>query len=75
MVDASEVIALSELLFVGDFTDRGPGSRGVLLMVRRLVDSGLAFAIMGNHEFNFVAYHSFDDRGERLRVDTSAHRA
>lgn len=64
-----------KLIFLGDFIDRGPHSRGVLRMVRRLVDSGLALAIMGNHEFNFISYHTFDDRGERLRLDTPANRA
>jgi hypothetical protein len=63
-----------KLLFLGDFIDRGPDSRGVLRMVRRLMDSRQALAIMGNHEFNFISYHTFDDRGERLRLDTPAHR-
>lgn len=63
------------LLFLGDYIDRGPDSRAVLGLVRRLVEEGTALAIMGNHEYNFIAYHSFDDNGNRLRLDTKGHRA
>lgn len=38
------------LVFVGDFTDRGPKSVDVLRMVRRLVEDGDALAVMGNHD-------------------------
>lgn len=62
-----------KLLFLGDFIDRGPDSRGVLRLVRRLVDSGAALAILGNHEFNFVAYHSFDEKGKPLRSHSEGH--
>lgn len=62
-----------KLLFLGDFIDRGPGSRGVLHLVRRLVDSGEALAIMGNHEFNFIAYHTRDEKGRYLRSHSDNH--
>jgi hypothetical protein len=58
------------LIFVGDLIDRGPASRGVLELVRRLVDSGVALVVMGNHEYNFVAYHTEDDAGNKLREHT-----
>lgn len=58
------------LIFVGDLIDRGPESRGVLELVRRLVDSGVALVVMGNHEYNFVAYHTEDDAGNKLRENT-----
>jgi hypothetical protein len=45
-------------LFVGDFIDRGPSQRGVIDIVRPMVDSGAALAVMGNHEFNAICYHS-----------------
>ena len=45
-------------IFVGDFIDRGPKIREVLQIVRRMVDAGTAQAVMGNHEFNAIAYHS-----------------
>jgi len=62
-----------KLLFLGDFIDRGPDSRGVLHLVRRLVDEGAAIAIMGNHEFNFVAYHTQDEKGRYLRSHSEGH--
>jgi hypothetical protein len=64
-----------KLIFVGDLIDRGPESRGVLHLVRRLVDSGQALVVMGNHEYNFIAYHTRDDEGNRLRLNTAGHRA
>lgn len=45
-------------LFVGDFIDRGPSQQGVIDIVRPMVDSGAALAVMGNHEFNAICYHS-----------------
>jgi hypothetical protein len=56
-----------KLVFLGDYIDRGPDSRGVLRLVRHLVDSGGALAIMGNHEFNFIAYQTQDENGHYLR--------
>lgn len=41
-------------VFVGDFCDRGPDSPGTLRLVRRLVESGRARAIAGNHELNLL---------------------
>lgn len=62
-----------KLLFLGDFTDRGPESRGVLHLVRRLVDSGQALAVMGNHELNFISYHTQDEQGRYLRSHSDDH--
>jgi len=42
------------LIFVGDLVDRGPDSPGVVSLVRDLVESGRAFAIIGNHELNLL---------------------
>jgi len=42
-------------LFVGDYIDRGPKIRETLEIVKAMVDSGNAFALMGNH-----AYHAFE---------------
>jgi len=44
-------------VFCGDFIDRGPQIRDVLKIVRNMVDSGHAQAIIGNHEFNAIAFH------------------
>lgn len=45
-------------VFVGDFIDRGPQIREVLALVRPMVDHGSALAVMGNHEFNGLCYHT-----------------
>lgn len=38
------------VVFVGDLTDRGPNSVGVLRRVMALVNAGKAMAVMGNHD-------------------------
>ncbi len=57
-------------IFVGDFIDRGPKQLETLDIVRRMVDAGSARAIMGNHEFNAIAWHTPDPDapGEYLRT-------
>lgn len=47
-------------LFVGDFIDRGPEQIETLTIVRNMVDAGAAKAVMGNHEFNAIAYYLRD---------------
>jgi len=44
-------------VFVGDFVDRGPDAPGSVRLVRSMVESGAARAIMGNHEWNMLAWH------------------
>jgi len=46
-----------QAIFVGDFIDRGPIQVGTVATVRRMVDAGSALAIMGNHEFNAIAWY------------------
>ena len=62
-----------KVVFLGDFIDRGPQIRRVLEIVRPMVESGHAFAVMGNHELNALAYHTEDrdSPGEHLRRRTS----
>ena len=43
-------------VFVGDLIDRGPEQVQLLQYVRRMVDSGHAHVVLGNHEFNAIAY-------------------
>ena len=47
-------------IFVGDFIDRGPRQLDSVMTVRRMVDAGQALAIMGNHEFNAISWHTRD---------------
>ena len=50
-------------LFLGDLIDRGPGQMRVLEIVRAMVEADDARCIMGNHEFNAIAYVVPDPRG------------
>ena len=45
-----------QALFLGDLVDRGPHQVETIMLVRRMVDAGSGFSIMGNHEYNAVAY-------------------
>ena len=58
-----------EAIFVGDFVDRGPRQVDTVMAVRRMIDSGHARAVMGNHEFNAIAWYLPDPAypGEFLR--------
>lgn len=47
-----------KVLFLGDFIDRNPDQRGVIDIVRPMIKTGSAMAVMGNHEFNAIAYHA-----------------
>jgi len=62
-----------QAIFVGDFIDRGPDQIRTVNLARRMVDNGAALAVMGNHEFNAIAWHTPDARrpGEYLRVHQS----
>lgn len=56
-------------IFVGDFIDRGPKQLKSVDTVRRMVDAGSALAVMCNHGFNAIAWHTPDPDapGEFLR--------
>jgi hypothetical protein len=58
-----------QVIFLGDFIDRGPQIRQVLEIVRPMIEEGKALAVMGNHELNALAYHTEDPEapGEFLR--------
>lgn len=47
-----------QALFVGDLIDRGDEQLRVLEIVKAMVDAGSARIVMGNHEFNALAYHT-----------------
>jgi len=42
------------LVFVGDLVDRGPDSLGVVRLVAKLMEKGVASCIVGNHELNLL---------------------
>jgi hypothetical protein len=43
-------------VFVGDLVDRGAEQLRTLQLVKAMVDAGTAQIVMGNHEFNAIAY-------------------
>lgn len=57
-----------QAVFLGDFIDRGPAQRAVIRIVRPMIDCGSALAVMGNHEFNAIAYGTQHENGEYLRA-------
>src|SRR6204780_1651170 len=44
------------VVFLGDLIDRGPQQLATIELVRRMADVGSARCIMGNHEFNAIAW-------------------
>jgi hypothetical protein len=62
-----------QVIFLGDFIDRGPHIRETLQVVRGMVDGGAAQAVMGNHEYNALAFWTFDPTGGHLRPHLPHH--
>ena len=54
-------------VFVGDFIDRGPKIRETLQIVRAMVSRDAAEAVIGNHEFNALCFHTSDGKDGYLR--------
>lgn len=61
-----------QAVFVGDLIDRGPNQVEVLRIVRSMTQAGTAQVVMGNHEFNAIAYATPDQAtpGDHLRPHT-----
>jgi hypothetical protein len=59
-----------QVIFLGDFIDRGPKIRQVFEIVRPMIEEGTALRVMDNHELNALAYHTEDPNapGEYLRL-------
>ncbi len=64
-----------KVIFLGDFIDRGPDQREVIDIVRPMIEAGTALAVMGNHEFNAIAWFTPDpaNPGQFLREHTPRH--
>jgi hypothetical protein len=62
-------------VFTGDFVNRGRKVRQTLKIVRRMVDNGSAFAVMGNHEYNLICYSTKSLGRGYLRKHNSANRS
>ncbi|WP_075187406.1 metallophosphoesterase [Teredinibacter haidensis] len=48
--------ATRKAIFLGDIVDRGPRIRESLHIVKAMVDAGAAQCLLGNHEYNALAY-------------------
>lgn len=61
-------------IFLGDLIDRGPQQVETVNIVRSMVDAGNALIVVGNHEYNAVAYMTPDpdSPGEFLRPHTAS---
>ena len=61
-----------QVIFVGDFIDRGPEQVDTYCLVRSMIELGAALAVMGSHEFNVVAFKTPppEESGGRLRPHT-----
>lgn len=69
-----------QVIFLGDFVDRGPKQRETLEIVRPMIDQRTALSVMGNHEFNAVSFATptRDGNGHlraRNKKHTGQHRA
>ena len=63
------------VIFLGDFVDRGPYQRETISIVRAMIDAGTAQAVMGNHEYNAIAYATPDEAaGGFLRAHSEKNR-
>ena len=56
-----------KVLFVGDYIDRGPKIMETLDIVKSMVESENAIALMGNHEYNALCFHFQETEGGHLR--------
>ncbi|MCE0559102.1 metallophosphoesterase [Motilimonas sp. E26] len=68
--------ASRQAIFIGDIIDYGPEQRATLAIVRNMVAAGSAQVILGNHEFNAVAFATPDPKDAKrfLRPHTSKNR-
>ncbi|MCF8363090.1 MAG: metallophosphoesterase [Prolixibacteraceae bacterium] len=58
---------LRKVIFAGDFINRGPKIRATVRLVKQMVESGQAHAVIGNHELNAILYSTIDKSGKSLR--------
>ena len=64
-----------QAIFVGDLIDRGPEVRDTLHLVHEMVAQGAARVLLGNHEYNAIAWHTprTDNQGDFLHVRDTRH--
>ena len=64
-----------KVFFLGDFIDRGPKIKETLHIVKTMIDNGNALAVMGNHEYNAIAYNTKNNNGDYLRKHSAKNMA
>lgn len=62
-----------QVVFIGDLMDRGPQQVETLEIARSMVDASTARIVLGNHEFNAVAWVTRNDAGEWCRSHRKRH--
>ena len=65
--DGAYAHSTRKVLFVGEYIDRGPKIKETLEIVKAMVDSKNAIALMGNHEYNALCFHFQETEGGHLR--------
>ena len=56
-----------KVIFTGDYINRGNEIRQTVRLIREMVESGNALAILGNHEFNAIIYFTLDKSGRYFK--------
>jgi hypothetical protein len=56
-----------KVIFTGDYINRGPEIRETVSLIRQMVESGNALAILGNHELNAIIYFTLDKESRFFR--------
>lgn len=56
-----------KIIFVGDFVDRGPDILRVLEIAKNMTDAGEAYAVMGNHEYNYIGLNTYYKDGKPVK--------
>jgi len=64
LVDGCYSHPTRKAVFVGDFINRGPKIKETIILIRKMVEKGTAFAILGNHEMYAVLYYLRDIEGK-----------
>lgn len=63
-----------KVIFAGDFADRGPHQKETIAIARGMCEAGAARAVLGNHEFNAIAWSIRKQRRGFLRKHTPKNR-
>lgn len=63
-----------KVIYLGDFIDRGPDQVEVIKIARSMCEAEAALAVMGNHEFNALAWATRCGNGNFLRPHTPQNR-